>query len=77
LDLAAKENKTIITQDLDFSAILAETSTNKPSIITLRLNNAKPLPVLISIDKDDTVRYFSDTKERRPGLFNCIKGLKN
>jgi len=45
LDLAAKENKTIITQDLDFSAILTERSTNKPSIITLRLNNAKPLRI--------------------------------
>jgi|GEM_PF-60893 len=51
LDLAAKENKTIITQDLDFSAILAERSTNKPSIITLRLNNVKPLRVAKILQK--------------------------
>jgi predicted nuclease of predicted toxin-antitoxin system len=30
---------------LDFSAILAERSANKPSIITLRLNDAHPLRV--------------------------------
>jgi len=51
LDLAAKKNKTIITQDLDFCAILAERSTNKPSIITLRLNNAKPLRVAKILQK--------------------------
>lgn len=51
LDLAVKENKTIITQDLDFSAILAERSTNKPSIITLRLNNVKPLRVAKILQK--------------------------
>ena len=50
-DLAVKENKTIITQDLDFSAILAERSTNKPSIITLRLNNVKPLRVAKILQK--------------------------
>ena len=51
LDLASKENKTIITQDLDFSAILAERSTNKPSIITLRLNNVKPLRIAKILQK--------------------------
>lgn len=51
MDLAAKENKTIITQDLDFSAILAKRSTNKPSIITLRLSNAKPLRVAKILQK--------------------------
>jgi predicted nuclease of predicted toxin-antitoxin system len=51
LELAAKENKTIITQDLDFSAILAERSTNKPSIITLRLNDVKPLRVAKILQK--------------------------
>ncbi len=42
LDLAFKENSTIITQDLDFSALLAKRGTSKPSVITLRVNNAKP-----------------------------------
>ncbi len=51
LDLATKENKTIITQDLDFSAILAERSTNKPSIITLRLNDVKSLRVAKILQK--------------------------
>ncbi len=42
LDLAFKEKSTLITQDLDFSALLAKRGTNKPSVITLRVNNAKP-----------------------------------
>ena len=42
LDLAFKEKSTIITQDLDFSALLAKKGTSKPSVITLRVNNTKP-----------------------------------
>lgn len=40
--LAHQERAAIITQDLDFSAIIAQSGLNGPSIISLRLDNAKP-----------------------------------
>jgi len=42
LGLARKEDKVIITQDLDFSALLALGGYNKPSLITLRLTRSDP-----------------------------------
>ncbi|MBA7509498.1 hypothetical protein ES705_01449 [subsurface metagenome] len=42
LDLALREGSAIITQDLDFSALLAKRGVNKPSVITLRVNMTKP-----------------------------------
>ena len=45
LDYARTHNKVIITQDLDFSALLAIGGYAKPSVINIRLENAAPLSV--------------------------------
>ncbi|MBA4418684.1 MAG: hypothetical protein C0392_12370 [Syntrophus sp. (in: bacteria)] len=42
LDYAREHTKVIITQDLDFSLLLALKGYQKPSLITLRLDNATP-----------------------------------
>jgi predicted nuclease of predicted toxin-antitoxin system len=42
VQLAYKEQAVIITQDLDFSAIIAQSGLNGPSVISLRVVNAKP-----------------------------------
>ena len=42
LKYAREHNKVLITQDLDFSALLAVGGYEKPSIINLRLENARP-----------------------------------
>ena len=39
---AQKQNKVVITQDLDFSQILALRGYAKPSLINLRFENASP-----------------------------------
>lgn len=40
--LAYQEKATIITQDLDFSAIVAQSGLQGPSILSLRVADAKP-----------------------------------
>lgn len=42
IELALQENAAIITQDLDFSALVAKIGLNKPSIVSLRVGNANP-----------------------------------
>lgn len=42
VQLAHKEQAVIITQDLDFSGIIAQSGLNGPSVISLRVVNAKP-----------------------------------
>ena len=42
LELARNDNRVIITQDLDFSALLALGGHDRPSLITLRLSNTDP-----------------------------------
>lgn len=42
IQLAYKEKAVIITQDLDFSAIIAQSGLGGPSIVSLRVDNAKP-----------------------------------
>lgn len=42
INYARKNNKVFITQDLDFSMLLAISGYEKPSVINLRLENAKP-----------------------------------
>ena len=39
---AQQQNNVVITQDLDFSAILALSGYEKPSLINLRLENPRP-----------------------------------
>ena len=45
LDLARRERWTILTQDLDFSALIALRGWGAPSLITLRLTKTDPLTV--------------------------------
>ena len=40
--LVHQENAVIITQDLDFSAIIAQSGLNGPSVVSLRVADAKP-----------------------------------
>ena len=40
LDLARRENRVVVTQDLDFSALLALGGFDKPSLITIRMTVA-------------------------------------
>jgi predicted nuclease of predicted toxin-antitoxin system len=42
IQLASKEQAVIITQDLDFSAIIVQSGLNSPSVISLRVTDAKP-----------------------------------
>ncbi len=42
IQLAHQEKAAIITQDLDFSAIIAQSGLNGPSVVSLRVANAKP-----------------------------------
>ncbi len=42
LELARVEGRIIITQDLDFSMLIAVSKYNQPSLVTLRLSSAKP-----------------------------------
>lgn len=42
LELARQRDAVVITQDLDFSALLALSGYDRPSLITLRLTNTDP-----------------------------------
>jgi predicted nuclease of predicted toxin-antitoxin system len=42
LQFARSENRILITQDLDFSALLALAGENQPSLVTLRLSVSDP-----------------------------------
>lgn len=42
LDLARREDRVLVTQDLDFSALLALGGYERPSLITIRLTVADP-----------------------------------
>ena len=42
LNFARTHNKVLITQDIDFSVLLAVGGYEKPSVINLRVENAKP-----------------------------------
>ena len=42
LELARSQNRIIVTQDLDFSMLVAINGYDQPSLITLRLSSAKP-----------------------------------
>lgn len=42
LDLARRQNRVVVTQDLDFSALLALGGFNHPSLITLRMTVSDP-----------------------------------
>ncbi len=42
LDLARRENRVVVTQDLDFSALLALGGFDRPSLITVRMSVSDP-----------------------------------
>ena len=42
VQLASQEQATIVTQDLDFSAIVAQSGLGSPSVISLRVANVRP-----------------------------------
>jgi predicted nuclease of predicted toxin-antitoxin system len=42
LEFARQENRVVVTQDLDFSMLVALGGYNQPSLITLRLSRADP-----------------------------------
>jgi predicted nuclease of predicted toxin-antitoxin system len=42
LELARREGRTILTQDLDFSSLVALQGLDQPSLVTLRLANPDP-----------------------------------
>jgi predicted nuclease of predicted toxin-antitoxin system len=45
LDFARREQRAVITQDMDFSALLALGGHDKPSLVTLRVLNTDPAVV--------------------------------
>jgi len=47
VQLASEEQAVIITQDLDFSAIVAQSGLSRPSVISLRVANARPHIILV------------------------------
>lgn len=51
LELARTEDRTVIAQDLDYSALLASTGYNKPSVVSLRLHNNRPERIATVLEK--------------------------
>jgi predicted nuclease of predicted toxin-antitoxin system len=43
IDLARRKKAVIVTQDLDFSSLIAQSGLKQPSVVSLRVENAKPL----------------------------------
>jgi predicted nuclease of predicted toxin-antitoxin system len=59
LEFARLEDRIVLTQDLDFSMLVALSNYDQPSLITLRLSSAKPdvvtqrlLEVLPNLEQD-------------------------
>jgi predicted nuclease of predicted toxin-antitoxin system len=63
---AAKEGFVVLTHDLDFSAILAATKGNKPSVIQIRARNITPEAVGVTIIS--ALRHTSVELEAEPYL---------
>jgi predicted nuclease of predicted toxin-antitoxin system len=51
LELARTEDRVVISQDLDYSALLASTGYNKPSVVSLRLHNNRPERIATVLEK--------------------------
>lgn len=51
LELARTEDRTVITQDLDYSALLASHGSTHPSVVSLRLHNNRPERLAIVLEK--------------------------
>lgn len=74
LELARAENRIVLTQDLDFSALVALGGYVQPSLVTLRLSSAQPdivsqrllkvLPQLKQVLIEGSVITIEDTAVR-------------
>ncbi len=51
LELARAEGRTVITQDLDYSALLASGGHNRPSLLSVRLHNNRPEHIASVLEK--------------------------
>jgi predicted nuclease of predicted toxin-antitoxin system len=51
LELARSEGRAVVTQDLDYSALLASTGYNQPSVVSLRLHNNRPERLAVVLEK--------------------------
>lgn len=83
IQLAHQEQAVIITQDLDFSAIIAKSGLNGPSVISLRVADAKPniitriLTIVLPLIEDDLAEgaiVSIDEKEYRIRKLPVIEG---
>ena len=70
--MAAELGRTILTQDLGFSGILASTGATTPSLVTLRLSyprvdnvNARLLQVLPSLEQDVLIGIIATVEDDR------------
>lgn len=74
IGLALQEEAVIVTQDLDFSALVAQSGMNKPSIVSLRVGNSSPhhiseilktvLPEIEAELKEGVIVSIADTEYR-------------
>lgn len=77
VECAAQEHRVILTQDLDYSSIIALSGQRTPSLLSLRLNSSKfeivnavlqqMLPVLESELEEDALVTVEDQRVRRVG----------
>jgi len=74
IELALEKNSSIVTQDLDFSALIAKSGMNKPSVVCLRVGNASPeqismilkavLPMIEAFLEDGAIVSVDDKEYR-------------
>ncbi|MCC5816219.1 MAG: DUF5615 family PIN-like protein [Leptospira sp.] len=72
-DYALQNNYIIITQDLDFSTILALTNSEKPSVILIRAKNSLPKEIGKSVS--ELIRSYSDELEK--GSLIVFDGIRH
>ena len=58
LDLARRDNRTVVTQDLDFSSLLTLGGFNRPSLITLRMTVSDPVLICRRGGKGHSLRLL-------------------
>lgn len=57
IERAREERRTIITADLDFSALMARSGDRRPSVVTLRLADFRPPSVNLRLDATITAHF--------------------
>jgi predicted nuclease of predicted toxin-antitoxin system len=76
LSYAQNHNKVVITQDLDFSTLLAVRGFRKPSVINLRFSNARPDFVMDRIIEIVSEMEKSWKKESLSVLTRHLRGIE-